>query len=234
MSTRCSLIVRDSYGDSLAFYRHSDGYPSGVAQSLGEFLKLIREGKIRDNVTQACGWLIVIGYDEYKDLPGHGNLDALRADSEPTLSGWKVGAWEPTAEISGDIDYLYELDLVSKMLRGWRYDGGKGDEVTDELELEIEQLFPTPKKKGHNGHTHHNGEMLVRVNGYGKAPAKTARELRVGEYTIWDFGYTGEIVSVAPKGRTRLEFHLKGRDGRLCRKTVKADRLMPYSEQHIR
>jgi hypothetical protein len=125
MSTRCNLVVRDGRGDSLIFYRHCDGYPAGVARTLGEFVERVRLDKIRKDVEQACGWLIVLGREEY--LP----------HNDP---GWKVGTWEPSVALHGDIEYLYEIDLLTTELRGWKYrHGKKGDEITAELLAEIEK-----------------------------------------------------------------------------------------------
>ena len=97
MSTRCQVIVKDKY-DELWFYRHCDGYPDGVKETLEKFLLLVKEGKIRNNPMQAAGWLIIIGHNEYN------------VSDDPT--DWKVGAYEPcTPETHGDIEYLYTIDL---------------------------------------------------------------------------------------------------------------------------
>lgn len=99
MSTRCQVIVRGELENEVWFYRHSDGYPEGVKDSLEKFLKLVKEGKIRDNAQQASGWLVVIGHNEY-EVP-----------DEPT-DDWKVGAYEPCPPGEhGDIEYLYTVDL---------------------------------------------------------------------------------------------------------------------------
>lgn len=65
MSTRANIIITDGQ-DKLFFYRHSDGYPSGTLPTLNLFLEWVKVGKIRDNVQQAAGWLILIGANEYK------------------------------------------------------------------------------------------------------------------------------------------------------------------------
>ncbi len=101
MSTRCNVVIKDKH-DKLIFYRHSDGYPEVTGESLKVFLEWVTSGKIRDNVSQAAGWLIILGHEEYK---------------KDGLTGWKVGAYEPTTEIHGDIEYLYEIDLSAKTLK---------------------------------------------------------------------------------------------------------------------
>ncbi len=96
MSTRANIIIKDNYS-KLFFYRHSDGYPEGTLPSLNVFLDRVKQGKIRDNVSQAAGWLIAIGMEEQ-------------------YYSWKVGSYEPTTGIHGDIEYLYIIDLESKTI----------------------------------------------------------------------------------------------------------------------
>ena len=59
----------------------------------------------------------MIGAKEYEDVyVGAGNYQKKPTLTEPTAtkhdSGWQVGAYEPTTDIHGDIDYLYTLDLM--------------------------------------------------------------------------------------------------------------------------
>ena len=110
MSTRCQIIVKDGY-DEIWFYRHSDGYPDGVKETLNQFLSWVKEGKIRNNAEQAAGWLIILGNQEYK------------VGTEPKAKdgyGWKVGAYEPSApKKHGDIEYLYTVDLEKKQISSY-------------------------------------------------------------------------------------------------------------------
>lgn len=106
MSTRANIIIKDEYS-KLWFYRHSDGYPEGTLPSLNKFLDLVKEGKIRDSLSQAAGWLIVIGREEY----------AESRSINPRSMDWKVGAYEPTVGKHGDIEYLYTIDLVKKTIK---------------------------------------------------------------------------------------------------------------------
>ena len=106
MSTRCQVIVKDSY-DEVWFYRHSDGYPEGVKETLSTFISWVKEGKIRDNAEQAAGWIVILGHVEY-NVP---NVP----DTNDRFSGWKCGAYEPCSpEKHGDIEYLYTVDLDKK------------------------------------------------------------------------------------------------------------------------
>lgn len=102
------MLVTDKYershGAGILFYRHSDGYPDGVRDTLSQFLRLVEEGKIRDNAEQAAGWLIIIGHEEYAE--GRAQY--------PQVSGWKCGAYEPAIGIHGDIEYFYVVDLDAK------------------------------------------------------------------------------------------------------------------------
>lgn len=108
MSTRANIIVTDGT-DSLIFYRHSDGYPKGVMPMLERFLELIVTGKIRDNTSQAAGWLILMGAEEY-------GVNIKDAFMRKGYDSWKVGAIEPTTMIHGDIDHLYVVDLAKKKI----------------------------------------------------------------------------------------------------------------------
>ena len=104
MSTRANIIIKDN-SDKLFFYRHSDGYPEGTMPQLEKFMSWVKEGKIRDNVGQAAGWLIMLGNAEYESGVEPGS---------DGVSGWKVGAFEPTTGIHGDVEYIYTIDLESK------------------------------------------------------------------------------------------------------------------------
>lgn len=95
MSTRSHILITDGE-ESLLFYRHSDGYPTGQ-ETLLKFMSLIKEGIIRNNVSQSAGWLIVLGHKEYKKYNSY--LD------------WKVGAYEPCDFYMSDIEYFYICDI---------------------------------------------------------------------------------------------------------------------------
>ncbi len=119
MSTRANIVLKDESGDTLWFYRHSDGYPEGTLPTLNKFMEWLNAGKIRDNVGQAGGWLIILGNTEYRN-GSENSLDWYGKNDEPgaeaKLSGWKVGAYEPTTGQHGDIEYLYTIDLAKKTL----------------------------------------------------------------------------------------------------------------------
>lgn len=139
MSTRCNVIIKDECGDQLFFYRHSDGYPSGVAKTLGEFVHLIKTDRIRDNLSQSAGWLILLGYEEYSS---YNDLKRMRDNKNGTgIDGWKVGAYEPCSGLMGWIEYLYEIDLSDKVIRCLNLDGKGVDlETTEELTAELRKL----------------------------------------------------------------------------------------------
>ncbi len=106
MSTRAQVIITDSSGDKLWFYRHSDGYPEGTLPSLSTFVDWIAAGRIRNNVDQAAGWLVIIGNHEYRDIGS-----SFPEPGTSPYGGWKVGAYEPCAPVKhGDIEYLYTVD----------------------------------------------------------------------------------------------------------------------------
>jgi hypothetical protein len=108
MSTRANIKVIDGT-EELWFYRHSDGYPEGAMPLLEEFMKHVKDGTIRDNISQASGWLVWLGAKEY-DQKGPG-MPGMYAGYE-----WKVGSIEPTTGQHGDIEYLYTIDLQAQTI----------------------------------------------------------------------------------------------------------------------
>lgn len=127
MSTRANIIITDGYQNQI-FYRHSDGYPEGVAPTLQKFVDWVAEGKLRNNTGQAAGWLIMLGALEYQTIPKlkegakKYSLDFEMKESEYAFMDWKVGAYEPTDNIHGDIEYLYLIDLRNpsvKSIKKW-------------------------------------------------------------------------------------------------------------------
>lgn len=117
MSTRAQIAVVDEHSFQL-FYQHSDGYPKGVLPTLQRFLGEVKEGRIRDNVGQSSGWLIVWGHQEmvefYKEMQEElGSSE----DTYESMMGWKASFIEPSPEgIHGDIEYFYIVDLEQKKI----------------------------------------------------------------------------------------------------------------------
>ena len=114
MGTRCNVKVTDGR-DTLWYYRHGDGYPSCVLPSLEPLMDALRAGHVRANVGQFSGWLVVIGNKEYnrtRSLPRGTN----------SSNACKCGAYEPTTNQHGDIDYLYHIDLELKEVTYRRVD----------------------------------------------------------------------------------------------------------------
>ena len=136
MSTRANIVLKETYSykdadgkvvtksEELIFYRHSDGYPDGTLPTLEIFMNWLKTGKIRNNLSQAAGWLVVLGAIEYGSIPKHktekpwesSEQEYAILDSIEEPRDWKCGAYEPTTCIHGDIEYLYEIDLTNKTL----------------------------------------------------------------------------------------------------------------------
>lgn len=128
MSTRCNVILKNSW-ETLYFYRHSDGYPEVTKKSLEVFMGWLKEGKIRNNPGQAGGWLIILGAQEYNVYRGFDDpkkeygtplntpiMSFLPGGEVGETIDWKVGAYEPTDDIHGDIEFLYIIDMDKKTL----------------------------------------------------------------------------------------------------------------------
>jgi hypothetical protein len=78
MSTRANIIITEKHGEiveHLIFYRHSDGYRDGVLPTLRKFLDWMNSSKIRNNLQQASGWLILLGAMEYSSIPEYQKPD---------------------------------------------------------------------------------------------------------------------------------------------------------------
>lgn len=147
MSTRANIIIKNSkYNEKLWFYRHSDGYPEGAMPTLQKFMAWLRDGKIRDNVVQSAGWLILIGAEEY----GYewDNTKKVTKQSITTLKDWKCGAYEPTTGRHGDIEFLYVIDLDTKELTCYDAHCAPYDDKTvrpDDIWTEDKKVFVDTK-----------------------------------------------------------------------------------------
>jgi len=137
MSTRCQIKIVDE-SQELWFYRHSDGYPSSVMPDLRKLLAWVKEGKLRDNVEQTAGWLVLLGAQEYayeavfqRDHTLNIPVDLHRKEPEFTMTGWKVGAYEPCPcrDFHDDIEFFYVLDLHAKTLSFAEYDSANNWET---------------------------------------------------------------------------------------------------------
>lgn len=106
MTTRAHIEVREC-GDSLLFYKHEDGYPEGVMPMLMWFVERIRSGKIRSDIEQASGWLIVYGANE------------LNKDRSPS-DYWKAGFIEPATSVHPDIEFYYIVDIVEMTVKAYK------------------------------------------------------------------------------------------------------------------
>lgn len=111
MSTRANIIFKDKVA-TLYFYRHSDGYPDVTGADLKEFCTYYYK-HMRKDAMQSAGWLIVHGYQTMKtdDM-----AFTRRYGSQSTGTEWKVGYYEPTSDIHGDVEYIYVIDLDAMIL----------------------------------------------------------------------------------------------------------------------
>lgn len=137
ISTRAQIKIINTYRDingkenrdEIWFYRHSDGYPSSVLPDLRKFLGWVRDGRIRDNVEQASGWLMLIGMqDPYLIENGdarelnnnrhrHLNTHEPPITIEAGFLSWKIGQYEPSVpEKHGDIEWFYIVNLTTKQI----------------------------------------------------------------------------------------------------------------------
>jgi len=100
-------------------------YPSTKCKYCGKYIGVRKtfiylfSKKIRDNLSQSAGWLIMLGAIEYDTIPvfekvektysSKGNIKTCASPKD-----WQVGAFEPTTGLHGDIKHLYVVDLKKK------------------------------------------------------------------------------------------------------------------------
>lgn len=142
MSTRANIIISDEF-EKLYFYRHSDGYPEHTFEDLKEFCNEYKIGRLRNNASQSAGWLVIRGHKEYWSKP-----------EDMKYMKWKVGAYEPTSELHGDIEYLYLIDLNAMILNCFEITGScyKDEDYMGDID-EMEILTHTPIKSYYFGDT---------------------------------------------------------------------------------
>jgi len=114
MGTRCNVILK-SGDEKLIYRRHYDGYPESVIPDLRQFVDWIDKGLIRSDLSQCAGWLLMIGHNDYKGKKFTGQ-------PRKGISGWKVSSYEPDTMLSGDIDYLYEVNVDNLQIHAYHGD----------------------------------------------------------------------------------------------------------------
>ena len=92
-------------------------------------MEWVKAGRIRSNLSQAAGWLILLGNQE------DGYSNTLVPDSDK-VSGWKAGAYEPAFLAACDADYTYVVDLATKDIRAFE---GNPD-IVSTLEVDYSSL----------------------------------------------------------------------------------------------
>ena len=121
MGTRANIKVIDTRcEDVLWFYKHEDGDPNSMLPLLKKFMLKIVNGKLRDNVCQAAGWLVLFGRNEML-----ASIRRLRKKGfDVSGSEWKIGYIQPTTDQHSDIEFLYTLDLNNKTISVCKLENG--------------------------------------------------------------------------------------------------------------
>ena len=65
----------------------------------------------------------------------------------------------------------------------------------------------------------------VQLIGCGTAKAIPANDLKVGDVTVWNYGYTESICGIIPKGKQSLVLHVACKSG-FYQRTVRRNRLV--------
>ena len=130
MSTRSIVAITDDGKCPLLFYRHSDGDPDGVQPTLDQFCEWLRDEKIRDNPSQAAGWLVLLGHQELVETQqrwSQRDTSSAPQDQEGAEAyarmvpsgegahgyGWKSSLYEPCLreQIGWDIEWLHVVNV---------------------------------------------------------------------------------------------------------------------------
>ena len=115
MATRAIVAL---YGAAIEnpvlLYRHYDGYPANVAEDLEWFCKHIRDGVIRNNGSQAAGWLVLRGsrHNVLAEHVGRSFEVDLDCPSGEESDRWKASLYEPITCVPTDIEYLHVVDVA--------------------------------------------------------------------------------------------------------------------------
>lgn len=173
MSTRSQIVIKDD-GDELWFYRHSDGYPTTNAVVLRQFLDYVKTGRIRRNVGQASGWLILMGAQEdqtyptwengtFKEMPK--DLNTLKPTGEDRSGvGWKIGSYEPSIpRCHFDIEWFYVIDLISKNLYIQKV--GERLAIKDDPTVELSEY-----EQNYRAYAHEPSFLTMKTRGDFKVP----------------------------------------------------------------
>jgi hypothetical protein len=76
--------------------------------------------------------------------------------------------------------------------------------------------------------------QTIHLQEIGQVAAKPAKDFTVGDFAVWNAGFTSEVISVASKVRTQITWKVRTMDGKLWDRVVKADRLVAFSDHHWR
>ena len=108
----------------ILIYRHSDGYPDGVEQTVRKFLSIAEASPYRDDASRLSPWLLLLGTREYsqyarakdwKDYDdsllkhpfGAYNAPNIEAFMGSSFTSWKAGSYEPSSCVHWDIEWVH-------------------------------------------------------------------------------------------------------------------------------
>jgi hypothetical protein len=74
----------------------------------------------------------------------------------------------------------------------------------------------------------------IHLQGIGQFPAKPASDFQIGDFAVWNQGYTSQVINVEPKGKKFLTWRIRTKDGKMWDRIVKADRLVAFSSRELR
>lgn len=66
------------------------------------------------------------------------------------------------------------------------------------------------------------------LQGIGRVQAKPAREIKIGDVLVWNYGYTSRVLGIEPSKTGKTLVVKIEQNGRLYERKMKADRLVAY------
>ncbi len=69
-------------------------------------------------------------------------------------------------------------------------------------------------------------QKTIQLQAIGQATAKPAKDFKVGEHFVWNYGYHSKIVAIGKQTKHQIVFITESEDGKRYERRLKKDRLV--------